>query len=422
MLLGAPMTLAVPAARGPLRSQLVVRGCCVLLLCVSGCFLDASGSPLEGGTTSQTGGTSSSGGAGGLSTSGGGGEGGAGGEEPAMDRSCPEGELATGLTQDGLSCEPVEQLALRTINGACTIHYGWADQCDACDAPPSKWGWVREAACETESADCSCQVDLLDEEMVQLLGLNVDGQVGEDDRFYTSLSCTLPEPARGPCGEPGRLLVGFDDARAPVCVDAGPALLAPVRSSCGLVSGWRDSCGGCDSPPSKWGRSTSVDCDPGNTEDNRCSTPTLGADTVSMLSLDTDGIVNDNDKFYLGLSCDDVSASESEARDECPAGSFVTGVKASGLLQCQSVEEVAVAAFRAHCRVYFGWRDLCDGGCMAPPSKWGWAADGDCGLGAGAQNTCVSATLGEREVELIGINTGAGVDGNDKFYVGFQCR
>jgi hypothetical protein len=37
--------------------------------------------------------------------------------------------------------------------------------------------------------------------------------------------------------------------------------------------------------------------------DNTCASVVLGADTVSLFGLSTDGDVNDDDKFFVGLQC-----------------------------------------------------------------------------------------------------------------------
>lgn len=410
----APGTLASAAIRALTARTCLLAYCGVL----AGCFLDAAGSPLEDGGAPL-------GGAGPATATGGGGfmadTGGAGGQT-SMETSCPGTELATGVQPNGqLACTSVEELATKAIGASCKVHYGWADQCDDCANPPTKWGWVMDSDCDTSSQDCNCQMDELGDQTVQLLGINLDGQVGPDDKFYTSLTCGSGADLAD-CAASGQLLVGFDADGKPQCMDPTPAVLDAVRTGCGLLSGWRDDCEGCDSPPVKLGRSTSVACDPGTNEDNLCTNPTLGDESVQMLGIDPDDNVDQDDQFYLGLRCDDVKTADTKAVGSCPAGSFVAGITASGELSCRSVASHAVDAFRAHCRVYFGWRDLCEGNCTSPPSKWGWASDGDCGLAPESQDVCVDADFGSETVRLVGINTGFGVDGNDKFFVGFQCR
>ena len=107
-----------------------------------------------------------------------------------------------------------------------------------------------------------------------------------------------------------------------------------------MYYGWRDSCDGCMFTPTKWG-SSGVSCTSGgNTTDNSCTMPTLGGQVVSLYGLNTDGDVNDDDKFYVGLYCEDAPTGGGTAIGECPAGEFVTGIQADGTLECGSFATV----------------------------------------------------------------------------------
>ena len=55
------------------------------------------------------------------------------------------------------------------------------------------------------------------------------------------------------------------------------------------------------------------------------------------------------------------------------------------------------------------------------PSKWGRAGHNLCDAGVGTDNTCTVSTLDTTAVQLFGLNTDAGVNGDDKFYIGLKC-
>ncbi|MCA9624602.1 MAG: hypothetical protein KC731_36510, partial [Myxococcales bacterium] len=65
----------------------------------------------------------------------------------------------------------------------------------------------------------------------------------------------------------------------------------------------RDSCTGCTTAPSRWGRVRSGGCDNGLGSTNTCTTATLGTATLHLFGLNTGGDVNDDDKFHFGWSC-----------------------------------------------------------------------------------------------------------------------
>jgi hypothetical protein len=44
-----------------------------------------------------------------------------------------------------------------------------------------------------------------------------------------------------------------------------------------------------------------------------------------------------------------------------------------------------------------------------------------CEAGAGSDSGCVTATLGNQSLALIGLNTDGDVDGNDMFHLGWRC-
>jgi hypothetical protein len=98
----------------------------------------------------------------------------------------------------------------------------------------------------------------------------------------------------------GQYQRGTDASGNPVCA----ALKDFINSSCYVYFGWIDSCGGCTNPPTKFGRVNDTGCTTNGT-DNYCALFTLPGitETIRMLGINTDGTVNDDDKFYVGFKC-----------------------------------------------------------------------------------------------------------------------
>ena len=74
-----------------------------------------------------------------------------------------------------------------------------------------------------------------------------------------------------------------------------------------------------------------------------------------------------------------------------------------------------------NCYVYFGWRDNCSG-CNTKPYKYGRTRGSSSGCSTtGSDGDCVSQSIYGQSVLMYGLNTDGGVDGNDKFWIGFRC-
>jgi hypothetical protein len=217
---------------------------------------------------------------------------------------------------------------------------------------------------------------------------------------------------------PGTFAVGLDDLTGElVCGTLDASALDAINAGCRVYLGWRDSCSGCDSAPSKWGHASHGACTNGVGVDSTCQTPLLDGQNVHLFGLSTDGDVNDDDKFYVGLACDEGEPMPSPG--PCGPGSFVTGLEGDALV-CSQAELAVLGAVRASCELYFGWRDGCDG-CTSAPDRWGRVGPTGCTVGAGATTTCTTPALGGESVPMLGVNTGGDVDGNDKFYVALRC-
>jgi hypothetical protein len=337
--------------------------------------------------------------------------------------SCAAGTFVTGFQADGqATCSSIDAAALAAVNTACAVYLGHRDDCGGCDLVPSKWGSTTSAMCANGvGANNTCQSPMLGGETVQLFGLNVDGDVDENDKLYFGLHCAPPEaaPSAGPCAE-GAFVTGLEGGEV-TCTPAASAVIAYVRQSCWLYAGQRDECDGCALGPTRWGRASSEACETGVGSGNTCLAATLGSETVQLFGMSTEGNMNDDDKVYAGVRCEDATAAEGPASGACPDGQLLTGVGADGTLSCASPAPLVADWFRASCNLWWGWRDSCDG-CTTAPAKWGKTRDGGCANGAGAGNTCSIATLGAQMVQLFGLDTDGDVDDDDKFYAGIACQ
>jgi len=392
----------------------------LLALWSVGCFVDAVGLPAPaGGDAAGAAAPVAGGPVGGNGEGAGPSGGGATGGGPPGRQECPPGELVATIDDGLIACEPIATELLTAISGSCAVHYGWRDGCDAgCTMGPDKWGKVTGTGCLPTGGDCNCQTQDLGANLaLPLFGLNMDGGVDEEDRFFSAFSCTPGTSAEVPCG-PGRFVTGYDGENT-TCAPVSGAALDYVRASCALVTGWRDQCSNCDLEPTKYTSTTTLACDAGMA--GSCGEFTLGEDTLQMASFDTDGTVDDDDRFYIGLRCEDAVHDETPAARSCLAGQFVTGVTNDGDLLCRNLDELAMRVFREHCSLYYGWRNDCNN-CPDPPAKWGRVGDGSCSLGTGADDSCGSMMLGGQLVDLFGLNTDSNVDNGDMFYVAFRCE
>ena len=216
----------------------------------------------------------------------------------------------------------------------------------------------------------------------------------------------------------GEFATGFDAQGTLQCAAIDATAQSAVNSACTLYAGWRDSCDGCTTAPAKWGRSTATTCSNGLGANNTCTTPNLGGVTVDAFGLNTDGDVDGNDKFYIGLDC--VAPADLPSAGPCAVGEFVAGYNGSSV-QCVTGEAAATSYVANQCEIYFGWRDNCDG-CTSSPAKWGRTGTNTCTNGVGLHNTCTTPNLGGDLPRLFGLNPDGDVDGNDKFYIGFHCE
>ena len=217
---------------------------------------------------------------------------------------------------------------------------------------------------------------------------------------------------------PDQFVTDVGETGLVTCAPVDDPTKQAIDSNCSVYLGSRDGCDACTTAPAKWGRASTLSCTNGLGADNRCTTPSLGGDTIQAFGLNLDGDVDGNDKIYGTYHCAAVPPSSGGATP-CKAGEFVTGTYGSSWT-CAPIATAVIDYVRASCFLYLGWQDGCDG-CTTAPVKWGRSGDASCLNGAGADSTCQTATLGTETMNLFGINTDGDVDENDKLHIALQC-
>jgi hypothetical protein len=338
---------------------------------------------------------------------------------------CPDGQLATRAGPSGdLTCAPIDDAVAAALRARCSVYMGWRDSCTGCTTPPAKWSSIGPVTCSAGvGPGNTCLAATLDvpTQPVQLATLDLDGDVNDDDKLYTTLHCqtatSTPPPAPCPAGSAivGRAGNGW------TCAPIADAAVGYVREHCALYLGWQDNCDACTLPPSKWGHANDTSCVNGAGANNTCVTTTLGTETVTLFGLNTGGDVDGNDKLHLGLVCDPPTTQPGTATMTCPAGQFVTGTNIDGTLDCADPSATVASYIDRKCSLFFGWRDSCDA-CTTGPTKWGRTSTSACINGVGADDSCTAMTLGGTSVQMFGLSTDGDVNGDDTLYVGLRCE
>jgi hypothetical protein len=378
----------------------------------------------QGGTSGSGGAGASGGSAGGTLPDGGVDPDASGGVDsgPAPATSCEPGQLVVGVAPGGVVCAGVSAAARDTVNQRCQAYSGWRDSCNACNDAPAKWGSTNQTACAV-GAGSICADHTLGGQSVRFTAYVTGGDVNNDDKFYAGLHCgdVTAATSGGAASCPaGQYATGVSEGSV-TCSTIDEAIVAYVKERCALYLGWRDSCNGCTTVPSKWGRAGDAICDVTGADSN-CLPHALGTETVNLVGINTDGDVGGDDKFHIGMFCAASANAVAPASGSCPAGSFVTGVETDGSVACSDAAGAIADAVRGQCRVYWGWRDSCSS-CTNAPAKWGWASSTSCGHGAGADSSCQTATdpWDGNTIQLFGLNTDGDVDSNDRFFMGLVC-
>ena len=349
------------------------------------------------------------------------GDGGTGDDGGGSPHACEPGELATDVGSDGaITCSAITEPTRAAISGGCSAYLGWRDGCDGCTFAPTKWGNAGATCAVGLGDNGTCATADLGGASVALFGLNPDGDVNDDDKLYTGLHCVTPmaTPSIAPC--PAGSFITGKIGSSWECTPIAVAAIDYVRTSCSIYLGWQDGCGGCQTPPVKWGFAGDGGCTNGAGADNACLTAMLGTEPVTLFGLNPDGDVDDNDKIHVGMHCTTPTAMTTTSMTTCPAGELVTGTATDGSFQCASAAPQFHDYFTQHCSLYFGWRDSCDG-CSLPPAKWGRVVDGTCTLGVGGNDTCTTFSLGGTDVAMFGLNPSGDVNDDDKLYLALHC-
>jgi hypothetical protein len=222
---------------------------------------------------------------------------------------CGPGEYVVSATPEGTTqCLPAGKLAVNYVRDECGLYAGWRDGCDGCVDPPSKWGHTHGTSCEIGAgAEMTCAAQFLAGDWVVQIGVNADGDVDGNDKFYLGLECAAPADAGGPASGRcpfGQLVVGLHADNTLECASPAAVMAATLRESCFTYFGYTDGCEGCLADPAKWGRASSVACEPGAGGDSGCVSANLGGADVALVGMNTDGDVDGNDMFYVGFRCE----------------------------------------------------------------------------------------------------------------------
>jgi hypothetical protein len=213
---------------------------------------------------------------------------------------------------------------------------------------------------------------------------------------------------------PGEVAVGFD-AGLLACEPLAPRILDAIQTSCSVQVGWRNGCNnGCTQGVDKWGAVSPLDCTNGSGLDNTCQSIPLGDETVRLYGLNPDLDVNDDDRFYTGLTCNAADTIAVPCGETGAAMTALDGATAS----CTTVSGAVLSAIRG-CSLVSGWRDQCTA-CTDAPTKLGASSSTSCTVGVGGGNVCVPAPLGD-SLQLFSFDTDGDVGEDDTFFLGLSC-
>ena len=220
---------------------------------------------------------------------------------------CAAGEVVVGVSGSQVTCTKTSDAVLDYVRQSCAVYLGSIDSCDGCSNPPTRWGRASDTICDAGvGTNGRCSSFLLGADTVNLASINTGGDVNDDDKFYVGLHCSGAQPATtgatGTCNA-GQVVTGISGDGTLTCTSPAPAIEQAIQNGCWLYLGWRDSCDGCTTDPSKWGRVSSTACQNGAGNNSSCITAALGTEMVTLFGLNTDGDVGNDDKFYVGLHC-----------------------------------------------------------------------------------------------------------------------
>jgi hypothetical protein len=221
---------------------------------------------------------------------------------------CTGAEIMVGLDGTQPLCAPADAAVLSYMRTSCDLYFGWRDGCNNCGDPPSKWGLTGSDGCMVGGGvGNSCTTPMLGGQAIPLIGIDTDGDVDGDDKFYYGMKCQPSSPTggtnTGACPD-GEWVIGTHEDGTIECSSPAALVASYVQDHCTLYAGWRDGCGGCNTAPAKFGRVREGYCMNDAGADDTCTIATLGGQSVTLFGLNVDGDVNDDDKFYLSFRCD----------------------------------------------------------------------------------------------------------------------
>lgn len=221
---------------------------------------------------------------------------------------CGPGQFVVDRSDGGLTCQTVDAAVLSYVRSSCSLYMGWRDSCTNCALAPTKWGRTSPGSCDSGiGGGNTCSVQTLGTDQVDLLGLDLDGDMNADDKLHIGLSCVPPpEPvitnAMGTCPE-GEFVTGTNGNGSRDCVRPDAVVSAYFKEHCTIYLGWVDGCTACTTLPTKWGQVRDGFCANGIGVNDTCAVAPLGGAMVNLFGLNTAGNVNDDDKFYMGFTC-----------------------------------------------------------------------------------------------------------------------
>jgi hypothetical protein len=104
---------------------------------------------------------------------------------------CPAGQMAVGVASGGgLLCASPSVEVEDTVNSSCDVYLGHRDSCNGCTNPPTRWGRTNGVGtCTSLGPEGICRTFTLDDRPVRFYGVNTDGGVNGDDKFYAGMRC-----------------------------------------------------------------------------------------------------------------------------------------------------------------------------------------------------------------------------------------
>ncbi len=101
-------------------------------------------------------------------------------------QACGANQFVSGISASGaVVCGNLRDY----VNSNCHVYFGWSDSCDGCTTAPVKAGYANSTGCGVTGGDSSCVTTTLNGKSVRLIGVNTDGDVNGDDKFYVGWRC-----------------------------------------------------------------------------------------------------------------------------------------------------------------------------------------------------------------------------------------